>query len=134
MGEATRRAAWCLASFLAINLPFFLWDPGAYLGSVFAPFIEPLEPYGVGLERFGVLGPLPLWPRGAYAALTIAAFLALAVAYWRSLPGGALVFPLPPLYFAWRALQSYFAFLPFLALIATDEPGSSPNDRRVSQR
>jgi hypothetical protein len=68
-----------------------------------------------------------LLPRGVYAALAAAAFLALVtLAARRRLPRAAtLVLPLLPLFLAWRSLVSYFALLGPLALVAPYSPGDA---------
>ncbi len=122
--EAARRAVLAAAAFAALNLPFFLTAPAAYVGSVLAPLLGPLEPYGVGLVRLGVLGPLPLFPHVVYTVLSLgslALLLWIVWRWWHALPIAPLTFPLVPLYFAWRSLQNYFVFVPLFAILRDEE-------------
>ncbi|MEK7860721.1 MAG: hypothetical protein AAB284_05115, partial [Chloroflexota bacterium] len=71
-------------------------------------------------------GALPILPRGVYAALATGAAAAGAwVATRRGGPSPALAIALPlaALLLAWRALLSYVAFLPVLALVAGERGG-----------
>lgn len=122
--EALRRGVVAGAGFALPNLPFVLDAPAAWFTSVLAPMAGPLEPYGVGIVRLGILGPLPLLPRAVYTVLGVVALvllLALLWRRWRRLPNGALTFPLVPLFFAWRSLQNYFVFLPLLAILHDED-------------
>lgn len=122
--EALRRGAVVAAAAIVPNLPFFLDAPREFVDGVAAPMVAPLAPYGVGLVRLGIDGAMPLFERGVYGALSAASFVVLMAVlwrWWRALPAGALVFPFVPLYFAWRSLQNYFAWLPIFAMAADDE-------------
>lgn len=122
--EALRRGTIVLAAFVVPNLPFIVDAPQTWIASVLAPMVGPLEPYGVGLVRLGVLGPLPLFPRLVYAALALAALAGLLLLLWKRwtrLPNGALTFPLVPLFFAWRSLQNYFVFLPLMSILRDED-------------
>jgi Ca2+/Na+ antiporter len=132
--EALRRAAIVAIAGAVPNLPFFLADPGAFLGGVLAPMLGPLEPYGVGLIRFSMDGILPLLPRGVYSALSAIVFVVLLGAlwrWWRRIPSGAVVFPSVILWFAWRSLQNYFAFAGLFALIGDETIGTSDGERTI---
>jgi len=121
--EALRRGATAAAAFVIPNLPFVIADPGPYWSGVSAPMLGALEAYGVGFVRFGMDGVLPLWPRGVYGLLSLVAFVALfglLARRWRDLPNAALVFPSVALWFAWRSLQNYFAFVGVFALIGDE--------------
>jgi hypothetical protein len=121
--EALRRAAVAVVAGTIPNLPFLIVSPGSFLGGILLPTLGPLEPYGIGLVRFAMDGQIPLFARGVYGALSIAAMAAFIVVlwrWWRRLPSGALVFPTVALWFAWRSLQNYFSFAGVFA-IAADE-------------
>jgi len=135
--EALRRGAIAAAAFVIPNLPFVIADPGTYWSGVSAPMLGALEAYGVGFVRFGMDGVLPLWPRGLYGLLSIVVFVALlwlVARRWRDLPNAALVFPSVALWFAWRSLQNYFAFVGVFALIGDEfvvggaDPAVGPSD------
>ena len=119
-GETLRRAGLIAAGFALLNLPFAVWDPAAWWRGMMGPILDPLVGYGVGLVHFEIEGVIPGLPRGVYAVLTVATFVfLLAVMWWRSrdVPGGALAFPLLPLFFAWRSLSNYFVFVPLFAVL-----------------
>jgi hypothetical protein len=121
--ETLRRGAIALAAFALPNLPFFVADPASYWSGVSAPMLGDLESYGVGFVRFGIDGVLPLLPRGVYGVLSLVVFvglLGLLARRWRDLPNAALVFPSVALWFAWRSLQNYFAFMGLFALIGDE--------------
>ena len=59
-------------------------------------------------------------PRTAYLAAAGTAYLVALWAYATGRARGALVLPLLPLWLGWRALQSYFAFLPVFAMAEED--------------
>jgi uncharacterized membrane protein len=121
--EAGRRSIIVASAALVPNLPFLLVHPIPFLTGVFGPILAPLEPYGVGLVRFGMDGILPLFPRGVYgvlSALAIVALLAVLWRSWRKLPNGTLTFPAVVLWFSWRSLQNYFSFSAVFALIGDE--------------
>lgn len=119
---ALARLAGAAATFAAINLPFFINDPRAWMAGVLAPQLDPMFPLGNGLVRLSLSGVLPLAPAPVYTALEMVALAGALVWYWRyCLRAPALGFALAmaPLYFAWRSLTTYFYFtaLPALALL-----------------
>jgi hypothetical protein len=127
---ALRRTSIVALVGLIPNVPFLVAAPGAFIGGVLDPIFAPLEPYGVGLVLFSMDGVLPLLPRGAYGALSAAAFAMLLWLVWRRWPmlsRGAPVFPSVILWFAWRSLQNYFAFAGVLAMVG-DEAMRTPAD------
>lgn len=122
--EALRRGAIVAAAAIIPNLPFFFDAPGAFLAGVSGPMLQALEPYGVGLVRFGLEGLLPLWPRIVYGLLSVAVlsgFLALLWRRARTLPNGFMVFPSLVLWFSWRSAQNYFSFAGVFALLGDEE-------------
>jgi len=122
--EAIRRAVVAGAVAIAVNLPFFLLAPQRFIEGVSAPILGPLEPDGVGLVRFGIAAFGPLLPRAVYGALALAAFVGLLAAFLRrraALASAPLVWPVLPLYLAWRSLQNYFVLAPLAVIIADDE-------------
>lgn len=117
MREALLRSALAAAVALAVHLPFLLSAPAATIGGVLAPALLPLEPWGVGPAKLlaDTIGPVA--PRGAFVGAAAVAYLGALGLYATRRARGALVLPLAPLWLAWRALQSYFAFLPLLAIL-----------------
>jgi hypothetical protein len=119
--EALRRGAVAVCCFFALNLPWLLASPGAWLASVLLPVRLPLLPDGSGLIGLSLTGVLPLFPPVVYSALELAALLAAMVWYWRKVataPFVALVLPLLPLLLAWRSSERYFVLLPVAAVFA----------------
>ena len=121
--EALRRTAILVVVAILPNLPFFLGAPSEFLAGVTAPMLQSLEPYGVGLVRFGLDGVLPLWPRAVYGLLSATALVGLLTLLWRrwhALPNGAVVFPSLVLWFSWRSAQNYFGFAGVFSLIGDE--------------
>lgn len=120
-------AALALAAFLIPQLPFIVRAPVPYFEGILAPLLLPLEAHGVGLVRLGLEGLATLPPRGAFAAASLLALVALLGASRRAAVGPGLgVLALAPLYLAWRSLQSYLAPVGlFAALALAQEDGDS---------
>lgn len=127
--EALRRLTIAAAVALAINLPFILWNPHAWLAGVLAPIADPMFPMGAGLISLSSTPLLPVFPQLVYDVLEAATMLAALVWYWRickTRPEAAMLLAVIPLFFAWRSLQSYFycsAFPIFLLMAAQAFPG-----------
>ena len=121
-----------MALFAAINAPFFVNNPRAWLAGVLAPQLDPMFPLGNGLIRLSLSGLLPLAPSPVYTALEALALLGALVWYWRvclRAPALGYALAMAPLFFAWRSLTTYFYFtaLPALALwLAAWRPGAAP--------
>ncbi len=118
---AAKLLAGAAALFAAINAPFFLNDPRAWLAGVLAPQLDPMFPLGNGLIRLSLSGVLPLAPAPVYTALEALALVGALVWYWRNClraPALGYALAMTPLFFAWRSLTTYFYFtaLPALAL------------------
>jgi len=124
--EAILRVSVSALLMLAINLPFILWNPHAWLAGVLAPVVDPMFPMGVGLVALNLTPVLPLLPALVYTTLEALAMLFCIAWYWRickSRPEAALLLAVLPLFFAWRSLPSYFycAALPlFILQVASD--------------
>lgn len=109
---------------LAINLPFILWNPEAWLAGVLAPMADPMFPQGVGLINLSTYHLLPYLPSWCYLALEASAMAGMLAYYWRICrvcPEAALLLAVLPLFLAWRSLPSYFgctAFPIFLLMAA----------------
>lgn len=119
---AAARALGAGGVFVALNLPFFLNNPHAWLAGVLAPQVDPMFPAGNGLVRLALLGLVPLAPSWVYAGLELLALVACIVWYWRHgrrMPEVGFVLAVLPLWFAWRSLTTYFYFvaLPSVALL-----------------
>jgi uncharacterized membrane protein len=118
--EAVRRGGIALVGFLALNLPWLLISPRAWLSSLTLPMSLPLFPEGKGAIMLALSGAT-LPPSWVFGILELAV-LALALAwYWRACrtyPFAGLPLTFLPLVFAWRSPERYFALLPALALVA----------------
>ncbi len=119
--EAGRRAAIAAGAFAAVNLPWIVMAPGAWLSSLLLPVSLPLLPDGSGLVGLSLAGLLPLLPSWVYGLLELAGFAAALAWYWRAapqMPYAGLVLPLAPLLLAWRSSERYFVLLPLAGLLA----------------
>ncbi|HEX9039292.1 MAG TPA: hypothetical protein VF808_20090 [Ktedonobacterales bacterium] len=122
---AVTRLAGAGVVFAALNLPFFINNPRAWLAGVLAPQLDPMFPLGNGLIRLSLSGALPLAPALVYTALEALALAGALVWYWRNClraPALGYALAVAPLFFAWRSLTTYFYFvaLPALALLLSD--------------
>jgi hypothetical protein len=118
--EASKRAAGAGAIFAAINLPFLLNNPRAWLAGVAAPLADPMFPAGNGLIRLSLAGFVPLAPSTVYAVLEALAFCVCLAWYWRygrRMPEAGFVLAVLPLFFAWRSLTTYFYFVGVPAVV-----------------
>ena len=109
---------------LVINLPFIIWNPGAWLAGVLAPMADPMFPLGVGLVNLSSYHLLPYLPSWVYLSLEAGAMVGMLACYWRicrERPEAAMLLAVVPLFLAWRSLPSYFsctAFPLFLLMAA----------------
>ncbi len=113
--------------FLAINLPFILWNAGAWAAGVLAPVRDPMFPEGVGIIALSIGHLMPFLPHSTYAVLEGAGMIGALFCYsrWgRKRPEAALVLAVLPLFLAWRSLPTYFYFcaLPVALLLACARP------------
>jgi uncharacterized membrane protein len=135
---AAQRLLGAGAIFFAINAPFILHDPHAWLAGIAAPLADPMWPLGSGLITLANEHILPLWPQQVYSVLTLLS-LGIALIWYtrvgaRRYPVTALVLATLPFWFAWRSLSTYFFFgaLPMLVLwmvwqqAPEKETGTSP--------
>jgi len=120
-----RYASLVAAPFVALNLPFFVWSPGAWLHGVLLPLTQPLVPDGQGLVSLATHGfvrvvhPLDLEVAGAMLLLALGA----AIVTWYPTMKQTWLFALPiALFVPSRSLSSYLVdFVPaaFIAIIST---------------
>lgn len=128
--ETARRLVIAGSLALALNLPFILWDPQAFLAGVMAPISDPMFPMGVGIV--GLVGSPFLhsyMSTVVYSVLEYGVFYPLCLFwYWRlckSHPEAAMLLAVLPLFFAWRSLPSYFACAAFPMFILLASRGNS---------
>src|SRR5579871_34993 len=125
--DALVRGGLALALFLAINLPFIVWDGSAWVAGVLAPVRDPMFPEGAGIIALSIGHLLPFLPHSAYTVLEVAGIAGMLLWYVRwgyKRPEAALVLAVLPLFLAWRSLPTYFYFcaLPAALLLASARP------------
>ena len=109
---------------LAINLPFLLWNPHAWLAGILAPVVDPMFPLGIGIINLSIAHIIPFLPFLLYPLLEYGTLCCSFAWYWRlcrSHPEAAMLLAVIPLFFAWRSLPSYFcctAYPLFVVLVA----------------
>jgi uncharacterized membrane protein len=123
--EALQRAFAAGMLGLAINLPFILWNPQAWLAGILTPVADPMFPMGIGIINLSVTHLIPYLPDKVYLFMEMGAVLGCLVAYWflaRRRPEAAMLLAVVPLFFAWRSLPSYFACAayPLFVLLASN--------------
>jgi hypothetical protein len=118
--EAALRLVGAGAVFLAINLPFIVNAPQAWLAGVLAPQVDPMFPLGSGLVRLSLAGIFPLAPSAVFTGLELLALVLCVAWFWRSrtyTPALGFVLAVLPLFFAWRSLTTYFYFVTLAAFV-----------------
>ena len=111
------------AGFMALNLPFILWDLDGWMRGVLLPFREQLVPFGSGISLLTTTGIADL-PKDFYTASTFGVWGLLLLAYalhFRTLKHAVWLAPAVIMWFGYRSLQNYFIFwapMLFIALFA----------------
>ena len=98
-------------AFALINLPFLVWDPGAWLNGALEPSYAPFNYLSRGLGILSEYGIVP-FPRELYTVTQVSALAILLVLYWFYAPvlGQAFwIFPGLFFWFYYRGLPSYWA-------------------------
>lgn len=118
-----RYLAVALAVFLAVNLPFIVWDPGAWFAGAALPLIESTVPDGQGLVSLALyagLGGGSLTLFSLAGALVVAASLVALLLYYDALKRAWLFLVPLAFFFPTRSLASYLIMLiPAAVLAAT---------------
>ncbi len=122
---------------LALNLPFILWNPQAWVAGILAPIADPMFPMGVGPINLSVTHLIPFFPKWVYSVMEGGAIIASLVWYWRickKFPESAMLLAVLPIFFAWRSLSSYFycAAYPLFILMAARIPASKKSSTEQS--
>jgi uncharacterized membrane protein len=105
--------------FLALNLPFMIWDFHGWFAGTMLPFRAPLVPLGSGVSLVTQTGIVQL-PQSFYTLATIGVTAVLTLAYWmhfRTLRHTLWLAPALIMFFGYRGLQNYFIFWVPLMLI-----------------
>lgn len=115
--DIARAVAGTISSFVAVNLPFIVADPSAWLTSVVTPIAggAPMVNVGLGLTLVTSIGlvPLPTWWYTAAVAAVTTWMVAAYWLYWEDIEWIAWVAPMAILFVHYRSLASYFSiFLP----------------------
>ncbi|MGB9966107.1 glycosyltransferase 87 family protein [Halobacterium hubeiense] len=105
------------AAFIAVNLPFIITNPSAWLSSVVTPIAggAPMVNVGLGMTLATMLGlvALPTWWYTAAVGAVTTWMLAAYWLYWEDVKWIAWVAPMAILFFHYRSLASYFSlFIP----------------------
>lgn len=135
-----RYSALVVAAFFAINIPFIVWSPGAWLHGVLLPMTQPLIPDGQGLVSLvthgllHVVHPLDL----QIASLLIMVALLGAFYFWYPLLKRSWMFAIPMILFLpSRSLSSYLVdFIPaaFVMMLTTNRVPSNWMSNHTSVR
>lgn len=109
-----RYAGWLAAAFLAPNLPFLVWDPGAWWRGTTLPLTHGLVPLGQGLIAIATYltsgtGALPAY--SIAAGCLMVALLALTAAQYGALKRALPILPALVLLVPTRSLSNYVLFL-----------------------
>jgi uncharacterized membrane protein len=110
-------------SFLALNAPFIMTAPRAWLGDVVSPLGAPLIGGGQGLSEISFLGYLTL-SRWYFLFMEALAALVLFAVYTKSYTKyrhSFLGFPILVFFFGYRFLFNYVVYWPLLALVELPE-------------
>lgn len=111
-GPARRMLVTVALVFLALDLPFFLAAPRAWLLGVFEPLVAPMVQLSEGLTALGMTGYAVI-PRGGSTVIFWSLYaysLFVYARHPRALRGLSWVLPGIVLWFAYRALMSYWYF------------------------
>lgn len=107
--------------FAAVNAPFAVWGPKAWLEGIAAPLTQHAIPYGQGAVDLSLFfriggGHLAYY---TYAGMAILAALLVSYAVWfRVLGRAAFVLPVAALFFPTRSLAEYFMTLVAVWLVS----------------
>jgi len=111
------------ATFAVVNLPFVVWNAGAWARTVLLPITGALVPLGLGPAQLVTIdhiggGGLSLF--GLAGDLALLATMALFIWRYDRLKGVFPLFPLIALFLSLRSLESYFVFVfPILIVAAS---------------
>ena len=122
-----------LGTFLAVNLPFIVWGPAAWIQGVAAPVTQHAIPYGqglVGLTLFLRLGGGALNAYNYAAAALYGALLAVYALHFRKLGRAAFVLPMFALFVSGRSLAEYW--MTMIAVLAIGSLTANDADIRAA--
>jgi hypothetical protein len=108
----SRTTAGAAIGFAALNAPFIVMGPGAYLHGVLGPLLDGLFPLGVGPVGLITSGVLPIQAAPLFTALMlgcVAASVVAALRWDRTHPGIAVLLGALALFLGPRSLLEYIA-------------------------
>lgn len=110
--KVSRYAVLTMLVFFVINLPFIVWDAGAWFRGVVSPFRDQMITLGMGIASLTTLGvvmiPRPLFT--AFVGLIYATLLFVYARHVHSLKHALWIFPALTLWFGQRSLSSYWYY------------------------
>ena len=109
------------ATFLIVNAPYIIGDPGLWLSSVMSPMTDNLFPLGVGIITLVTGGIVDIQSPLIFTILELVVFgvsIAWYFHYCRRYPSTGPILAILPLFFAWRSLWPYFFYTDLIVLIA----------------
>jgi len=134
----TRYLSIVVAVFAAVNLPFIIWQPGAWMDGTLLPFVRPLVADGQGavtLALHGLTGGVVLPLLSVAGALAFAALLVAFVAWYPRMRRVWLFLVPVVLFLPGRSLSSYLIdFFPAAIVAALTVARSETVDLQVDLR
>ena len=118
------------AAFGVVNLPFFVWGPGAWWSGVSGPFLQHPIPFGEGLVDLTLLLRVGGGNLGWYTDAAIALLAALLVAYavwFRGLWRAGIILAGLMFFVSTRPLDGYWIEVAPLWVAAVIVPGPDPD-------
>jgi hypothetical protein len=109
-----RFLGWTAATFMAVNLPFILWAPGAWLSGTFSPVLQHAIPYGQGFIDAAMFFNLGGGALVFYTITGVLVYVGILIAYtarFDQLGRACFVLPVLALFFTTRSLAEYFMTL-----------------------
>jgi hypothetical protein len=134
---ATRYLAIVVGVFIAVNLPFIVWDAGAWWHGTLIPFVDPLVADGQGLVSLathGVTGGVNLSLLTWAAGLAYLTIFAAYVAWYRDLKRIWLLLLPIAFFFSARSLANYLVDLFPVAVVAITTVVAPPRTAPAGER
>jgi uncharacterized membrane protein len=126
------------AVFTVLNAGFFLWNPGAWINTIFAGFSRPVVPSGQGLPvNLMIFAHLGGGNLAAFSATLVLCYLALLVLYtlkFDRLHWCCFILPSVALWFGDISMISYLTVPVVPLLVSLVNGGERPHQMRFSAR
>ncbi len=107
-------------TFIAVNLPFIIANPGVFFSAVIAPESTPILGIGFGLSQIYFSGYLPFADREFFTILMLSVWAFLIILYlykFEKLKYSFTVFPIIIVMFNFRLLENYLMYWPVITLV-----------------